>query len=227
LKITDLRILEKRVLEIDERLTTETFTLTEEKKMIAEREQLTSSKPAILAYQAKRDDIAAKKKAVQEVYDRMHTVQDELKALRDAEKLLRDEFEAMKAKQSEAAKQAPSLGDELRAAKDTRDVLVTQLQAARDDFYAKLKVFRDYERACASLEREQRESWLTCAVAVRHYQGAKKKREWLEREAERKQRDESFRAEKESFDPLVAKVQHGSLGTRARTWVADGGDVSA
>jgi hypothetical protein len=188
LKIPDLKILEKRLAELDAKIATETQdSLAEEKKLIAEREQLRASKPLILAFQAKRDDVQAKKKIIDTIFERVRAVSAEVNTLRDGEKKIRDEFEALKTKQAESAKQEPSMAEELKQAKDKRDLLITRIKELRDDFGKKSRAFRQYERA------------------LREYTSAKRKREYLEREQERKQRDEAYRAEEQSFDPLAAK----------------------
>lgn len=147
----DIKALERKLAEIDDILTGETLSLSEEKKLIAEREALHSSKPHIIALSAKKDDIAAKKKAVQEGFDAVKALSahiDELKKVETAEK---EAFEALKARHSAEAKPAgQSPGEQLDAMRAKRDAVSAELQTMRDDYFNKLREYRAYEnqRTC-------------------------------------------------------------------------------
>jgi len=131
LKFFKIEQLDAKVAEYERRISTESLSLQEEKKLIAEKQALQAQKPLIRAYMEKQQGLDTIREEMKAVEVEFKVFGDELAKLREAEKREREALDKLKRKQQEQLQIPPGLFEELGSLKTTRDAVLAQIKALK------------------------------------------------------------------------------------------------
>jgi len=205
----NLEALDQKLQELDFKLTHESLSAAEEKRLREQKERMErQDRPQVLRYSQLQARIDTAKAAVAELRTQMTALDEQLNSIKAAQDAEKAKMDSLRQKENDQRSDIPGLIVERKECWEVVEALKKKQKEIRDAFEGKWQEFKKLDKAYKGWFAEQRK-----------VRDAQRKAEYEERVAARKARDEGFKVpkyEKEVFQceqvinylkALVAEVE--------------------